>query len=361
MAIDSIFLLGKFSPGELGSSYQRAFNKIGVRTQVYSPRESRDRLPWIIKNRVAHRLTIQSHWIRSRSLVKLNRWIERSVLESGAQVFLSLTLELISAETLRRIRSAGVHVVCFYPDNPFPPNYGARPETLPAAREADLCLIWSERLAGKLKNAGVRNAAFLPFAWDPDVFPYQNSQPQGTWPGVLFLGGWDREREQFLEEVASHVPLRIYGPPYWGTRTRPSSRVRRCWQGSDLRLADAARVIRESAVCLNLLRTQHIIGGQPDGLIMRNFEVPGAGGFLLSTRSGGATTLFPEGDTGEYFSDTRECIEKAKAYIADEQARRSLIERAHAATTARHLYTDRASWILKRCSTIVPAGISVAN
>jgi hypothetical protein len=241
----------------------------------------------------------------------------------------------------------GIRIACFFPDNPFPPHYAARPETLPAARAADVCLIWSERLVPKLKNAGVPNPAFLPFAWDPRVFPYQNDRTQGTWPGVLFLGGWDKEREDFLERLASHVPLRIYGPDYWRTRTRTGSRVRSCWQRADLRLDAAARVIRESAICLNVLRTQHLVDGVPDGLIMRHFEVPGAGGFLLSTRSGGATTLFPEGETGEYFSGVNECVEKIRYYLANESARRQLAERAHAEIAMRHQYTDRARQILQ--------------
>jgi hypothetical protein len=250
-------------------------------------------------------------------------------------------------ETVHNLRQRGIRVACFFPDNPFPPHYGSRPETLPVAREADLCLIWSERLVERLRSAGVPNPAFLPFAWDPEVFPYQGTQIQGTWPGVLFVGGWDRHREVFLEKLARHVPLRIYGPEYWGTRSMPFSRVRRCWQRTDLRQAEAARAIRESAVCLNVLRHQHIVDGVPDGLIMRHFEVPGAGGFLLSTRSGGATTLFPEGETGEYFSDLPECLEKVRSYVANESARRELVERAHAAVAAQHRYTDRAGRILR--------------
>lgn len=346
MPIESIFLVGHFIPGALGLSYQRAFNSIGVRTQILDPRETRDRIPLLMRNRIAHRLTIDNGFIRSRSFRAFNRWLEDSVIQSGAQALLSFPLDLVLAKTLDNIRRAGIRVACFYADNPFPPHYGARPETLPAARAADLCLIWSERLVDKLSAAGVANPAFLPFAWDPEVFPYQSAQPQGTWPGVLFLGGWDREREKFLEELSLHVPLRIYGPAYWGTRTKPFSRVRACWQRSALRLTDAARAIRESAVCLNVLRTQHIIDGKPDGTIMRHFEVPGAGGFLLSTRSGGATRLFPEGETGEYFSDIKECIEKAKSYIANDSSRRQLAERAHAAVAAQHQYKDRARQIL---------------
>jgi spore maturation protein CgeB len=95
------------------------------------------------------------------------------------------------------------------------------------------------------------------------------------------------------------------------------------------------------------LRAQHIIDGVPDGLIMRHFEVPGAGGFLMSTRGGGATSLFPQGETGEYFSDLAECVEKAKYYIANESERRRLVERAHSKVASEHQYTDRARQIIR--------------
>lgn len=347
MQINSIALLSYFGPGKLATSYQSAFNAIGVQTHALDMQDLSQRLRWPLRNRIAHRLTIRNGFVRAHSAREANRWLEERVIESGAEVLLIFSLAFVSAQTVENLRARDIRVACFYPDNPFPPHYAARPETLPAARASDLCLIWSERLVTKLRGAGIRNPAFLPFGWDPEAFPYQNDRPQGAWPGVLFLGGWDKEREDFLEEIAPYVPLRIYGPEYWGTRTKRSGRVRQCWQGSDLRLADAARVIRESAICLNILRTQHIIDGVPDGLIMRHFEVPGAGGFLLSTRGGGATTLFPEGDTGEYFSNVQECLEIIRRYLAAEEARRQLAERAHAAIAAHHQYTDRAREIVK--------------
>lgn len=346
MPIESIFLVGLFSPGELGASYQRAFNTIGVRTHILDMHQSRHRLGWWTRTRIPHRLTIRSRSIRARSFRAFNQILEEAVARSGATAMLSLTLGWILPETLHNLRRRGIKVACFFPDNPFPPHTQHRPETLPAAREYDLCMSYSELLVNKLKETGVSNPVFLPFAWDPEVFPYQNTQSQGSWPGALFIGTWDRHRERFLEKLARHVPLRIYGN-YWGTRTIPFSRVRRCWQGRSLHLAAAAHAIRESAVCLNVLRLQHIIDGVPDGLIMRHFEVPGAGGFLLSTRSGGATTLFPEGETGEYFSDAAECVEKIRSYLEDDSSRRDLAERAHAKVSAQHQYTDRARQILR--------------
>lgn len=346
MPIESLFLVGQFAPGELGKSYRRAFGTLGIRTHTLDLQEHRSCFGWWTRARIPHRLTIRSGLIRSRSLRAFNRLLEDAVVRSGAPAVLSFSMGRILPETVRNLRSRGIRVVCFFPDNPFPPHPSQRPETLPVASEADLCLIWSNRLVEKLRTFGVSNVAFLPFGWDPEVFPYQNTQPQGTWPGALFIGTWDRHREKFLEKLAGHIPLRIYGH-YWGTRTMPFSRVRRCWQGGSLQSAAAAHAIRESAVCLNVLRLQHIIDGVPDGLIMRHFEVPGAGGFLLSTRSGGATTLFPEGETGEYFSDVEECIEKIRIYIADDSGRRHLVERAHDTVAAQHQYFDRARQILR--------------
>jgi spore maturation protein CgeB len=343
----SIFLVGTFAPGTLEFSYKRAFEEIGARTFTFAADNFRHQLNWLMWNRLTYRLTIRSRQIRKMASQAYNRSLRDAVLQSNAPLLLVLKGEFVMEETLHELRRKGIRIAYYYPDNPFPPHPSQRPETLPVARETDLYLIWSERLVQSLKKAGVRNPVFLPFAWDAEAFPFQESQPQGVWPGVLFLGGWDKTREAFLEEVASSLPLRIYGPEYWGTRTKPRSRVRRCWQGSALRSSGAARAIRESAVSLNVLRNQHIIDGVPDGLIMRHFEVPGAGGFLLSTRGGGATELFPEGKTGEYFSTTAECIEKAKWYIANESPRRSLAAAAHLEVCRQHRYTDRAREILR--------------
>ena len=45
------------------------------------------------------------------------------------------------AETIQSMKQFGKQVAIFHTDNPFPPHYNNRPETLPAAREADLYLI----------------------------------------------------------------------------------------------------------------------------------------------------------------------------------------------------------------------------
>ena len=346
MGEDGVFLVGDFKPDRLGASYRRAFSEIGLHVGTYDMGTAVEKLTWIGRNRIAHRLSIRSLACRRAASKALNRELVNCAVAFRSRRMLILNGEWVMPETIEILRGEGYVIAVFHADNPLPPHYSNRPETLPVARGANLYLIWSERLAASLRVAGVPRVEVLPFGWDPDVFPYQGDSPQGTWPGVIFVGGWDREREEFLDEVSAHLPLRIFGPDYWGRRTRRGSRSRKCWQGKALYMNEAAKVLREAAVTLNILRLQHSVDGAPDGVVMRSFEVPGAGGFLLATRSGVATELFPEGVTGEYFGEVRECIAKCRRYIEAGDLRKTICEEAHKIVSERHRYIDRARQVL---------------
>ncbi len=347
MNLPRILIAGDFQYDRLAASYERGFLRLGVEVARFDVVQAGRLLAWPGRNRILHRLTIRSMFLRRNWAVQFNEALLQRTLSSGVSWVLLLNGDWVMPETVRTLRKKGVRVALFHADNPFPPHYNNRPETLPVAREVDLYLIWSERLASRLRDAGVRRAEFLPFGWDDVVFPYLDGQPQGSWPGVTFIGGWDAEREAFLEELAASVPVRIHGPGYWGSRTRARSRVRKAWSGGSVVQEQAARIMRESAVSLNILRTQHVVDGEPDGTIMRHFEVPGSGGFLLSTRGGTASRLFPEGDTGAYFTGISECIEACRHFISASDERRALVARAHALVASTHTYADRAQDFLR--------------
>ena len=344
MSGESVLLTGYFRADQLGASYERAFQSLGHPVHRFDIGEEYASLAWPARNRIAHRLTIRNLPMRRAWSHRYNQGLLDAATRCRAPwVFLHNGV-WVMPETIHELRKQGRKVAIFHADNPYPPHYNYRPENIPAAREADLYLIWSQRLVAKLRKDGV-NAHFLAFGWDPEVTPYQGDMPQGTWPGAVFVGGWDRGREAFLDEVARHVPLKIYGPGYWGSRARRNGRARACWQGHALSGPEAAKVYREAAVSLNILRTQHIIDGQADGVIMRHFEVPGAGGVLLSTRSGVATELFPEGEAAAYFDTTQECIEKCQALISDNRRRQDLAGVGHQVVNMKHTYVVRASEI----------------
>ena len=111
-------------------------------------------------------------------------------------------------------------------------------------------------------------------------------------------------------------------------------------------------MIRDAAVVLNVLRTQHRADDMPCGVIMRHFEVPGAGGFLLSTWSPDAEALFPSGHSGTYFRTADECLEMCERFIRDAGGRAEMIERSHENVARNHRYTNRAIEILRLVETI---------
>jgi spore maturation protein CgeB len=244
-------------------------------------------------------------------------------------------------DTALQARSKGARVFVFHADNPLPPWGANRPETLSLALASDVYLIWSRQLAKRLADAGVKRVEYLPFAWDPVVFPHIGLSAAPT-HSVVFVGGWDKEREEWLTPLAERFDLKIWGPAYWGERTRLGSPLRRCWQGAAVEGPKAAQTLADAAVALNPVRQQNL----PDGMNMRTFEVPGCGGFALSTRTAGAQAILPEGSASIYFDDLAECFDRIEHFLARPTERLALARMAHAHIAEGHQYTHRARTVL---------------
>jgi spore maturation protein CgeB len=272
--------------------------------------------------------------------------IERTRKEQPDLVFFVET-DFLMSDTIHALRETGAIVMIFHPDNPLlspsvlPPHSSGRPEHIPAARASDCYFIWSKNLVTELGDWGVSPVRYLPFAWDPEAFPYVSPVESPKYP-VVFIGNWDKKRERRLTHVAKNFDLKIWGTEYWKTRTKAGSPLKECWQGEPLFGKEAADVIANSKVCLNILRDQNL----PGGTNMRTFEVPGAGGFLLSTWSEGADAIFPEGEAGAYFRSVNEMLDQIKYYLDRGQERQEIAQRAHA-VAKKNTYTERVEKIIE--------------
>ena len=338
-----ILLAGDFRWDRLAASYGRAFQALGHEVVPFDLAVERRSLARWMQSRYGYRLTLQSLAARRRGSLALNRLFIEEVQTAQPDLVWVLNGDFIMPETVRMIRASGVCYAMFHADNPFPPHYNSRPETIECARECDVYFIWSYRLVDKLGRNGV-NAQYLPFAWDPEVFPHQHDPGQEVFD-VIFVGGWDARREAFLSAVAEHFPLKIWGPSYWATRSRARGAARRCWQGKALTGPEAASVFARSKITLNIYRDQHYIDGVADGTIMRSFEAPGSGSFLLAPRSRGATEVFPEGESGAYFDDLADALRQIEHYLGRSDERHSIGQQANA-IVVNHRYVDRARQIL---------------
>lgn len=339
-----LLLYGRSGEFRLEASYTRAFRQLGWTVERFDAPATGDDLSWWITSSVARRITRRSLFLRRVGAGRRNERLVRRTREIQPELVLLVNGALVMPEAVASMQEAGATVAVFHPDAPVPGNPNYRPEHLPVARQADACFVWSRELATRLRNAGVSNTEYLPFAWDPRVFPHVE-EAAASGPEVIFVGGWDEHRERWLEPVADVFDLEIWGPDYWERRTRSGSPVHDCWQGRGLRGREAAEAVANAKVALNVLRRQNL----PDGTNMRTFEVPGAGGFLLATRSDGAAEIYPEEEAGAYFESPDELLSMVRWYLDHTEERQAIAERAHAITAAEHRYVDRARTIVQRC------------
>ena len=340
-----ILVVGDFRNGRLASSYKTSFEYLKVKVIIFDIHERINKLTWWLKNRIFHRLTINSLMARKLGSDYLNKNLIDLAITSKPDLILIFNGEFIMPETIKYIKELNIKVFIFHADNPFPPHYNSRPETLLCAKESDLYLIWSEALVKKLIDIGI-NAKFLPFGWDKKIFPFCDIKMPELSNDIIFIGGWDKEREKLLEAIAKNFNLKIWGPAYWRDRTSPRGRVKSSWQGKELTGAEAALLIANSSINLNILRTQHYTDGMADGVVMRTFEVPGSGGLLLSTRSGGAIDIFQEGSAGVYFDDIEECLNKCEYLLTRPKEASEIAKNAHHLVESSHTYNHRAAEIL---------------
>ncbi len=342
----SVLLHGDFaSRFNLASSFARAFETIGCDVYSFDTSEHSDELAFWVSGRLGWRLSQKSMTMTRLGSRTRNEQLVVRARELSPDLLLVIGGDFLLPEAIREIRDQGTVTAIFQPDSPMPESTNHRPELLKAGREADRYLIWSEQLASRLENAGLGPVHYLPFAWDREIYPHVGLSDEPEYE-VTFIGGWDRWRERWLEPVADRFDLTVWGPKYWGSRTRPGSPLRAAWQGRAVRGEEAADVIGRSRVVLNVLREQNL----PDGTNMRTFEVPGAGGFLLSHRSEGAVEIFPENEGGAYFGSRREMLAQIAHYLNEPQARSDIAHRAHEIIVQQqHRYADRAAEVLRVC------------
>lgn len=339
--LGGVLLYGRTGALSLETAYARAFDSVGLQASIYEADPAAADLSRWIRSRVGRRLARTSLRLRRLAVRRRNAALLKQAVDQRPRLALLVNGALVMPETVAALRELGAVVAILHPDAPVPGNSNFRPEHLPSAREADFCFIWSRRLVDSLLAAGARRVEYLPFAWDPKQFPYVPHPGDGG--KVVFVGGWDRHRERLLEPVAEHFDLEIWGPAYWGTRTRFRSPLRRCWMGRAVRGQEAAEVVAHAAIALNVLREQNL----PDGTNMRTFEVPGAGGFLLANRTVGATEIYAEGRAGAFFGSEAELLEKIRYYLGHPRERRQIARRAHEITEQGQRYVHRARRILE--------------
>ena len=143
-------------------------------------------------------------------------------------------------------------------------------------------------------------AEFFPFAYHPEIHhpPASYLESRGPSGPALFVGTYERERANMLEELAVRgVALKIYGEQW--SKLKVGSPLRKAVTEGFLAGERLRRAIFEASCCLGFLRKEN-----RDEYTQRSIEIPACGGVLLAERTGEHLRMFKEGVEAEFFDAT---------------------------------------------------------
>ncbi|HYB91457.1 MAG TPA: glycosyltransferase [Candidatus Binataceae bacterium] len=248
-----------------------------------------------------------------------------------------------SPAALREVReSTGAVMVNWATDDPFNPANGSH-DLAESIRLYDLYVCTRRAAMADVERAGCRNVAYVRFGYKPEVHfpqsPATAEEERRFGCDVVFIGGCDRDRAPYFEALVRALPeirLNLFGG-YWGEVPALARYWRGVAVGRDFRLA-----IGGAKIAINLVRRAN-----RDDHVMRTFEVPACGGFMLTERTPAHEEIFGEDREAAFFSSPGEMAAKVRDWLARDEARRAVAAAGHRkVTTSHNTYADRLAEIL---------------
>lgn len=160
---------------------------------------------------------------------------------------------------------------------------------------------------------------------------------------VVLIGGWEAERAAAAEALAAAgVPVSALSP-----QRQWEDSVRRCpaldWRRWEVYGRAYAVALGSGAIGLGVLRKV-----AADLHTQRSVEIPACGVALLAERTSEHLALFEEGVEAEFYGSLPECVQKARALLADPARLARLAEAGRRRCLAGgYAWTDRVRQILE--------------
>jgi spore maturation protein CgeB len=251
----------------------------------------------------------------------------------------------LTVAVLQGLRSLGIICVNYSTDDPWNPTLSAT-WFLQALPFYDRILTTRRANVADFEHIGCGDVRYLPFGYDEELFCGPRRPTRGDTHDILFVGGADKERIDFISELMdAGVPVALVGD-YWGSAWP----VRQFALGH--KTPDEVRILTAAAkINLCLVRRAN-----RDGHVMRSFEIAALGGCMLAEDTAEHREIFGrDGEAVVYFRTAREAADRARALLtdADERERLSAAVRARI-TRGAHTYRDRLVNILQATRTCKP-------
>jgi spore maturation protein CgeB len=255
-------------------------------------------------------------------------------------VVLTMGIAPLTVQALAEIRKIGCHSANYLTDDPWNPSHRSD-WFLRALSGYDHVYTTRRANIGDLQALGVRRVSYLAFAWDPNLSPerkYSESELHDYSADVMFAGGGDPDRVPYFAALA-HAGFRV---ALYGTSWDRFAETRRLTRGQ-LPITELPKAIAGATIALCLVRRAN-----RDGHCMRTFEVPAAGGCMLTEETEEHLEILgPDRKCVLYFRTTDEMIAKARWLLENPSARARLAGAARACIrTYSNTYKHRLERIL---------------
>lgn len=319
-----LLIIGPTGGTNVASSLQRGASEAGIASAVYSPSGAYgdgllQKLAWRVLDK--HPLNLSAF---------LNRLLAH-ISEENPRIVLVLGGSPMTAQALTQIRNMGIRTVHFSTDDPFNPVNGSARlrKSLP---QYDAVFTPRRSNVQDLEKLGCARVLYLPFGIDPYLFK-PPAQPQTQGPDVLFVGGGDADRFAFFCEYLRHGPE----PTLVGVGWDRFPSMRKYWIGVK-NTDELTSLTAAAAVNICLVRRAN-----RDGHVMRSFEIPALGGFMLGEDTQEHRDLFgPDGECLQYFSSPAQAAHLARRALEDPAQRRRMADALHTRVMqSGHTYADR--------------------
>lgn len=273
--------------------------------------------------------------------------LNRGLLERVDQfkpdlVFFVLMGYEVWLETLALVRGTGVRIINWGTDDSWKYEQFSRH----LAPEFDVWVTTSSRAWRKSQIACMKNVVLSQWAASANALAEPLSSAECTFP-VSFVGSAYGNRPRWIAELSARgIDVACFG---FG------------WPGGAVAAEEIPRIVRASIVSLNFGDS----GLHLDGLRLyrsrqikaRVFEVPGAGGCLLTESAEALEQYYAPGSEIEVFDGEDDLAEKIRFLLANPQYRDALAKAGFHRTRAEHTYEARFTDILSN----IPSRTKVAS
>jgi spore maturation protein CgeB len=331
-----VLLVGVGETYHLGAFFRKALQALGHECVFL---DERNYLTNDIRDKLAYRLFDK----KPAKFRVFNRDLIDLAVRFQPEVVLVTKGSFICPDSLEKIKQRTAAILVNYAtDDPFNRKTSGR-DIVDGIPFYDFYICSKRAIVDDVRRAGCPNVFFLPFGYEPTIhFPEAAATPEEAErysSDVTFIGGADADRCPFFEALVDAIPslrLHLYGG-YWDRHPRLRKYHRGVALGREYRLVMGGTKI---APCL-------VRRANRDGHVMRTFEIPACGAFLLAESTDEHQSLFQDSPAMTYFSTPEELVESVRYYLLHQAERARIAHLGHEKIVrGRNTYKDRVEQIL---------------